>query len=103
IFFSPKKDKLSIEEELAGKKVALTQFGRVLEELGMVHIPSYSPQAKGRVERFWGTLQHRLVIEMRIAGISTLEEANAFLPAFIDNFNRRFAVEPADPEPAYLS
>lgn len=101
IFFSPKTDKLSIEEELAGKKVPLTQFGRALDELGIIHIPARSPQAKGRVERLWGTLQHRLVIELRLAGISTLEEANALLPEFIARFNARFATEPADPEPAF--
>lgn len=103
IFFSPNKDKLTIEEELAGKKEALTQFGRILEELGATQIPAYSPQAKGRIERLWGTLQHRLVVEMRIAGITTIQEANAFLPAFIKRFNNRFAVQPADLAPAYLT
>lgn len=101
IFFSPKKEKLSIEEELAGQSVPLTQFGRALSELGINHIPARSPQAKGRIERLWGTLQSRLVIELRLAGISTLEEANAFLPGFIKRFNQRFAVTPANPEAAY--
>lgn len=101
IFFSPKNGKLSIEEELAGKQVPLTQFGRALDELHIRHIPARSPQAKGRVERLWGTLQHRLIIELRLAGVSTLEEANAFLPGFIARFNERFATEPADPQPAY--
>lgn len=102
IFFSPKKDKLTIEEELAGKQVALTQLGRVIDELGIIHIHARSPQAKGRVERLWDTLQSRLKVEMRIAGVSTIEEANAFLPGFIEKFNARFAVEPADLEPAFL-
>lgn len=102
IFFSPNKDKLSIEEELAGKKAALTQFGRILDELGASQIPAYSPQAKGRVERLWGTLQHRLMIEMRIANICSLDEANDFLQGFIKKFNKQFAVKPADPLPAYL-
>ncbi len=101
IFFSPKEDRLSIEEELAGQTAPLTQFGRALTELGINHIPARSPQAKGRVERLWGTLQGRLMIELRLAGISTLEAANAFLPGFIERFNRRFAVTPANPEPAY--
>jgi transposase len=101
IFFSPKKDKLSIEDELAGKKVKLTQFGRVLNELGIEHIPALSPQAKGRIERLWGTLQDRLVLELRRAGISSIEEANAFLPSFIEKFNARFAKPPANPEPAF--
>ncbi|WP_406677547.1 ISNCY family transposase [Moorella sp. ACPs] len=101
IFFSPKRDRLSIEEELAGQTAPLTQFGRAIAELGINHIPARSPQAKGRIERLWGTLQGRLVVELRLAGISTLEEANAFLPGFIQRFNRRFAVTPANPEPAY--
>lgn len=102
IFFSPAKDKLTVEEELAGKQVALTQFGRALDQLGVTHIHARSPQAKGRIERLWGTLQSRLVIELRLACISTMDEANAFLPGFIDRFNERFAVEPADPAPAYM-
>jgi len=54
------------------------------------------------VERFWETLQSRLLVELRVARISTPEEANAFLPGFIERFNARFAVEAADPEPAYM-
>ena len=101
IFFSPKKDKLSIEDELAGKKANLTQFGRALHELGIEHIPALSPQAKGRIERLWGTLQDRLVLELRRAGISSIDEANAFLPSFIEKFNARFAKQPSVPEPAF--
>lgn len=101
MFFSPKRDRLTIEDELAGKQVNLTQLGRAFEALGIQHTPAYSPQAKGRVERLWGTLQSRLVVEMRIANIDTLEQANAFLPAFISRFNERFAVEPKDPTPAF--
>ena len=103
IFISPKTDKLSVEEELAGKVVPLTQFGRAISELGIGHIAALSPQAKGRVERLWQTLQGRLVIELRLAGISTIEDANAFLPGFISRFNERFAVEPADPQSAFRS
>lgn len=102
IFFSPSRDKLSLEEELEGKTVALTQFGRALDELGIGQIPAYTPQAKGRIERLWGTLQERLVIEMRIAGIRTLEEANAFLPGFIRRYNAQFAVEAGVKESAFL-
>ncbi|MBI4334203.1 MAG: ISNCY family transposase [Chloroflexi bacterium] len=101
IFFSPKADKLTVEHELAGVQKPLTQFGRALRDLGVRHIPARSPQAKGRVERLWGTLQGRLLIEMRLAGISSLEQANAFLPAFIVRFNQRFSVEPADPASAF--
>lgn len=102
IFFSPKKDKLTIEEELKGQQVALTQLGRALDELGIQQIQARSPQAKGRVERLWETLQSRLVVEMRIAGISTMDEANAFLPRFIEKFNKRFSVEAANSQPAYM-
>jgi len=68
-----------------------TQFGRVLEALDIESIQANSPQAKGRVERMNKTLQDRLVKEMRLEGISTLAEGNAFLPAFIQRFNQRFA------------
>jgi hypothetical protein len=60
-----------------------------------------SPQAKGRIERLWGTLQDRLVSEMRKAGVRTLEEANAFLAQYIPRHNRRFAVPPQDSTPAW--
>lgn len=103
IFFSPKRNKLSIEEELAGKKVNLTQFGRALEQLNIGHIRALSPQAKGRVERLWGTLQNRLVIELRLGNVCTLEEANEFLVSFIDRFNQRFAVAAAEPESAFTT
>lgn len=102
IFFSPKKDKLTIEEQLAGKQVSLTQFGRAIDELGIIHIHARSPQAKGRIERLWETLQSRLTVELRIAGITTMEEANAFLEGFSDRFNARFAVNAQDPKPAYM-
>lgn len=101
IFFSPKKDKLSVEEELAGQTVPLTQFGQALNELGIAQIAARSPEAKGRIERLWETLQSRLVVEMRLAGISTIEEANAFLHGFIEKFNDKFAEKPADPTPAF--
>ena len=72
----------SVEEQLAG--VAPTsQFGRALRELGVELIAAHSPQAKGRIERLFHTLQDRLVKEMRVAGIATLAEANRFLPAWL--------------------
>lgn len=101
IFLSPKDGKLSIEEELAGKEVALTQFGQALAELRIRHVTARTPQAKGRIERLWGTLQERLVIEMRLAGINTLEDANAFLEAYIDRHNEKFAVPPENPQSAF--
>lgn len=101
IFFSPKNAKLSIEDELLGKQIALTQFARACSELGITLIGARSPQAKGRIERLWETLQDRLVLEMRLAGITTIEEANLFLPAFIDRFNARFGVLAEESTPAY--
>nr|WP_244406335.1 ISNCY family transposase [Thermovirga lienii] len=74
IFFSPKGDKLTIEEELKGERVKLTQFGEVLNQLSITHIKARSPQAKGRIERLWGTLQSRLIVELRIANISSMDE-----------------------------
>lgn len=96
IFISPKDDKLSIEEQLEGKTVNLTQFGRAMDELGINIIKAYSPQAKGRVERLWGTLQSRLPVEFKINGVTTMEAANAFLAGFIVKYNEKFGVEPED-------
>ena len=101
IFFSPKEDKLTIEEELKGERVKLTQFGQALNQLGITHIKARSPQAKGRIERLWETLQSRLIVELRIANICTLEEANDFLAGFINRFNARFAVEADDKDRAF--
>lgn len=90
----------SLQEQLAGRR-SPTQFGRAMAELGTQLIAAHSPQAKGRVERLWGTLQDRLVSELRLAGITTIEQANAFLPAFLARFNKRFAVEAETPGLAY--
>jgi len=89
--------KLTVEEELAGVSEPLSQFERALEELGVEVIHAHSPQAKGRVERLFGTLQDRLVKEMRLRGITTREAANAFLREYLPAFNRRFRVTPANP------
>lgn len=70
----------------------LTQFGRAMQELDIQIICAHSPQAKGRVERVIQTLQDRLVKELRLRSISTIEAGNAFLPEFRADFNRRFAV-----------
>ncbi len=74
----------------------ITQFGRGLCELNIDIICANSPQAKGRVERAFGTLQDRLVKELRLAGIGTMEAANAWLPGFIASYNARFARLPAN-------
>jgi len=101
IFISPKDGKLSIEEQLQGKQENLTQFGRAMEELGINVIPANSPQAKGRIERLWETLQSRLPVEFKIAGINTMEAANAFLSQFMERHNNRFAVQPENPVGAF--
>jgi len=76
----------------------LTQFGRAMAELSIGAICANSPQAKGRVERAFGTLQDRLVKAMRLAGIGTMEAANAWLPGFVTDYNRRFGHAPASPQ-----
>ena len=86
----------SLDEQLAGAQ-APTHLGRMLQSLGIGYIAARSPQAKGRVERLWNTLQDRLVSELRLRGIRTLDAAQAYLPQFIADFNRRFGKAPADP------
>ena len=81
--------------EVGGKvdKQRLTQVGRALAQLGVEHIPAYSPQARGRSERLFGTLQDRLVNELKLAAITTVEAANRFLrDTYIPAHNARFAV-----------
>ena len=73
-----------------------TQFGRALTELNIDILCANSPQAKGRVERAFGTLQDRLVKELRLVGISTVEAANAWLPEFVEDYNKRFGRAPAN-------
>jgi hypothetical protein len=85
----------TVAEQLRGTQDP-THFGRLLRELGIGFIAAGSPQAKGRIERLWQTLQDRLVSELRLRGIRTIEAANGFLPAFLADFNRRFTHAPAD-------
>jgi len=79
----------------------LTQFGRAMTELSIGLIFAGSPQAKGRVEKANETLQDRLVKEMRLRAISTIEEGNAYLPQFQTEFNYRFAIDPLNPVDAH--
>jgi len=102
IFRSPNADKPTVEEQLGGKMVADTQFGRAMKELGINLIAARSPQAKGRIERLWETLQSRLVIEFRIHDIKTPDEANVFLKDYIPKYNAQFGVEPEQVEKAYV-
>jgi hypothetical protein len=84
----------TVEEQLAGAEPT-SQFGRALQELGVELIAAHSPQAKGRVERLFKTFQDRLVKELRLARIATLEAANRFLEKYLPLYNQRFAVPPA--------
>lgn len=82
----------AIEDQLAGR-MHMSQFGRRLQELEVEVIHAFSPQAKGRVERLFGTFQDRLIKEMRLAGVNNHHEGNAFLTLYLPRYNRRFAVE----------
>ena len=93
-FYSDKHATFRVNKVGATGGDGMTQFGRALHELNIDIICANIPQAKGRVERANGTLQDRLVKEMRLAGISTIEAGNAFLPAFMEDYNRRFAKLP---------
>ena len=84
----------SLEEELQGAQHP-THFGQVLRELGIGYIAAHSPQAKGRIERLWATLQDRLVAEFRLRGLHTVAAAEAYLPTYLVDHNRRFAHPPA--------
>jgi transposase len=103
IFRSPKTRKLSAEELIAGKTVNLTQFGRSMHELGIDMLFAKTPQAKGRIERLWDTLQSRLPVELAMKGIKTVEEANVFLEQeYRFLFNQKFAV-PAEGESLFVA
>lgn len=93
-------DHWTLAEELRGRQDP-TQVGMALEALDIEPIYALSPQAKGRVERIWGTLQDRLVSELRLAGARTVEQANAVLERYRPEHNRRFAVPPRDTAPAW--
>lgn len=104
VFFPPKKvnDHVTLEEQLNGREKGITQFGRIVEELGIEMFPASSPQAKGRIERLWETLQSRLVTEFRIHHITTMDEANAFLLKYIQRYNSKFAVEATSKKVVFL-
>jgi hypothetical protein len=91
----------AISEQLQGA-AARSQFGRALKELGIEWIAAHSPQAKGRIERLFETLQDRLVKEMRLAGIDSIQGANHFLETrFLPEWERRFTVAPRNPRNAH--
>lgn len=87
---------LDIDEQLAGQREPMTNFQRALKELGIQIIFAHSPQAKGRIERLFETLQDRLVKEMRLLQIRTQEQANIFLGKYLNTFNRKYSVVPAN-------
>ena len=95
-------DHWSVEEQLAGRREP-TQFGRALEQLGVTYIAAQSPQAKGRIERLWGTFQDRLTSELRLAGANDLHTANRVLRRFLPDHNRRFGRAPRDAQKAWRS
>ena len=90
----------TLAEQLAGRRNP-TQLGRAMQQFGIASVIARSPQAKGRIERLFQTLQDRLVTELRLAGVQTLQEANQLLPAFLGRFNTQFVVPATDPQPAW--
>lgn len=91
----------SVDEQLQGLE-SQTQVGRALRELDIQYIPAGSPQAKGRVERSFGTLQDRLIKQLRLEGINDMPSANRFVKEhFNDDYNSRFAIQPASPHDAH--
>jgi transposase len=100
VFEPAEKTPLTLEEQLIDARVP-THLGRTFAELGIGSIAARSPQAKGRIERLWGTLQDRLVSELRLAGVDDRDGANAFLSTYLARHNDRFMVPALDPEPAW--
>lgn len=98
IFHSPKEP--TIIEQINNIR-PLTQFGRAMEELGITLIKAWSAPAKGRIENQWKTFQDRLVVELRLVGARTREEANQVLKKFLEDYNRRFTVAPRKMEPVF--
>jgi hypothetical protein len=95
-FYSDKHSIFRLNRPAAARGDGMTQFGRALHDLDIAILCASTCQAKGRVERALLTLQDRLVKELRLAGIGTIEAANRFLPGFIADYNRRFAKPPRD-------
>lgn len=100
-FYSDKHSVFRVNQEDAESGEQFTQFGRALKTLDIEAIHANSPQAKGRVERANQTLQDRLIKEMRLAGVSNVEEGNAFLASYMEKHNRKFSVQPASDADAH--
>jgi hypothetical protein len=88
--------KAQAKQSLKDDTEPLSEFQRAMEELGVRVIHAHSPQAKGRIERLFRTFQDRVIKEMRLRGIKTIQEANTFLPKYLPIYNRRFAVKPRE-------
>lgn len=101
IFF-PKEKLLSIEEQLAGITEPTTQYGKMMDYLGVKLIRAGSSQAKGRIERLWNTLHDRLRTEFRLHKITTPEQANEFFKTFIPKFNKKFAVAAENTKSSFM-
>ncbi|MGK6317838.1 ISNCY family transposase [Neorhizobium sp. DT-125] len=97
-FYSDKHSVFRVAKKDAKGGQGMTQFGRALCELNIEILCANSSQAKGRVERMNRTLQDRLVKELRLAGLDSMEAGNAFLPGFVEDYNARFAITPARPD-----
>ncbi|MCL2102314.1 MAG: ISNCY family transposase [Fibromonadales bacterium] len=95
-------DKNAEFKDLHGNDSRKTQFGRMLGALGINPIFANSPQAKGRVERMWNTLQDRLTVHFKKNGIKTVEQANEMLPRFIKEHNAKFSVRPAEKQSSFV-
>jgi len=105
IFFvnNKKEENWTIDEMLARKPLDKTQFGNIVEEqLGITMISAHTPQAKGRIERLWGTLQDRLPIWFKMKGITNMEQANQKLYQYVTIFNRKFAVLPQTTDSSFI-
>ena len=100
-FYIDKHGVFKVNHKGAISGTGLTQFGEAMKSLDIKLIYANTPQAKGRIERMNQTLQDRLVKELRLQNISTIEEANAFLPTFLKTFNRKFTVIAKDPNNAH--
>jgi hypothetical protein len=97
IFERDQREQDTIAEQLEGKREP-TQFGRLMEEMGVRQIAAHSPQAKGRIERLWATFQDRLVSELRLANACNLEQATEVLDRVVQDHNRRFSRKADDPK-----
>lgn len=102
IMFNNLKKEISIEQQLNGITEYATRFGEILDYFGIEPIHANSPQAKGRVERLWGTIHSRLRVELNLRGIKDLDSANEYLKSFIVSYNKKFSVRPKDRKTAFI-